>query len=136
MNWKETIESWGYGFHQVSDLLVRRGTAMGPLIPTLFLVPAFLVAAWVFKEQIYISVILVFASIATLFFYMWRYACYAIEDPDRLQSEEFGYEMKRMHLIAAKELPQPIPVNELNLSEPTVNPEIGEPDGEIARGKQ
>ena len=88
------------------------------------------------QGTIYISVILVFASIATLFFYMWRYACYAIEDPDRLQAEEFRYEMKRMHVIAAKELPQPIPVNELNLSEPTVNPEIGEPDGEIARGKQ
>lgn len=135
MTWRQQIRSWEQGFHHTADLLIRRGTAMGPLIPTLFLTPAFLFAAWVFQEAGYLPWLLSIASVAIVGFYFRHYERYAKIDPDRLQSEEYRYEMKRMHLIAAKELPAPVPVDALELSKPTFNPNLETPKTQPFKGQ-
>ena len=37
------------GIQDVGGVLIKRGTAMGPLVPSLLLVPAFIFAAWLFR---------------------------------------------------------------------------------------
>lgn len=103
---------------------------MGPLIPTLFLCPVFLIAAWIFKSILWLSGAFAAAAISILIFYMWHYTRFSRSDPDRLQSEHFRYEMKRMHMIAAKDLPYPVPADELSLDAPSFNPNQDMPNAE------
>lgn len=130
MNWKPSLDSWGQGLHHAADLLIKRGTAMGALIPTLFLCPVFLVAAWVFQSNLWLSVPFSVAAVGIIIFYMWHYTRFANTAPDRLQSEQFRYEMQRMHLIAGKELPNPIPADRINLGAPSFNPNQEVPSAE------
>jgi hypothetical protein len=51
-----------------------------------------------------------------------QFSRFARNDPDRLQSEEYRYEIQRMQLIAAKELPFPVPADALSLPAPMSNP--------------
>ena len=68
-----------------------------------------------------------------MFDYHRHYASFAKNDPDRLQSEEFRYEMARVQMVAAKELPAPLPEDRLPLEEPKRNiPE----DGTANEGEQ
>jgi len=62
------------------------------------------------------------AGVGVVVEYCRQYSRFAKNDPDRLQSEHFRYEMKKMHMVAAKELPYPIPVESLFLPEATSNP--------------
>ena len=95
---------------------------MGPLALTLLLVPVLLVSAYMFRSIEWLCGALVLTSIGIVFEYFRQYANFAKNDPDRLQSEEYRYEMKKIHIIAGKDLPRPIPLEELNLAEPVSNP--------------
>ena len=101
---------------------------MGPLVPTLILCPVFLFVAWLFKSTFVvsgcpiISTGLTILSVAIVIFYLFHYASFARNDPDRLQSEEYRYETARMQMIAAKELPHPIPEENPSLDDPKGNP--------------
>ena len=106
---------------------------MGPLVPTLLLCPVFLFVAWLFKSTFVvrgcpiISIGLMVLSAAIVIFYLFHYASFAKNDPDRLQSEEYRYETARMQMIAAKELPHPIPAESPSLEEPEENPTAPSP---------
>ena len=135
--------SWQYEIKQVSfqnilgslqeigGLLVKRGTAMGPLVPSLVLCPLLLLFAWLFRSAAVvvvavvgnipiISVILVIAALWVVVDYHRHYSRFARTDPDRLQSEEYRYQTTRL-MIAAKELPHPVPAEELPLADPAAN---------------
>ena len=108
------------GLQAVGELLIKRGSAMGPLVPSIIvLVPGFIVAAWFFRSIAMIkgvpliSVLFVIAALGIVIDYHRRYAFFAKNDPDRLQSEEYRYKTAQMQMIAAKELPNPIPEDEL-----------------------
>ena len=128
------------GLHDIGSALVKRGTAMGPLVPSLIAVPILLLFAWLFRETAVlmgfpvITVILVVASLCILYSYHRRYASFAKNDPDRLQSEEYRYEMTRVQMLAAKGLQEPLPEDSLPLADPTRNlPEVDGPnEGEDA----
>ena len=114
--------------HDIGSALVRRGTAMGPLVPSLVaVVPILLLSAWLFRETVVlrgvpvITVGLVGAALWILFDYHRHYASFAKNDPDRLQSEEYRYEMTRVQMLAAKGLPEPLPADSLPLEEPKKN---------------
>jgi len=79
---------------------------------------------------------LIIGCFVILIFYLWHYSKYARSDPDRLQSEEYRYEMKKIHMIAAKELPEPRPVDSLNLDKPMFNPEQENADEFITSGEK
>ena len=126
--------------HDIGSALVRRGTAMGPLVPSLVAVVPILLFAWLFRETAVlegipvITVVLAIAGLWILFDYHRHYASFARNDPDRLQSEEYRYEMTRVQMLAAKGLPEPLPADSLPLEEPKRNiPEDGTPsEGEQA----
>ena len=113
--------------HDIGSALVRRGTAMGPLVPSLVAVVPMLLFAWLFRETAVlmgvpiITVVLVVAVLWILFDYHRHYASFAKNDPDRLQSEEYRYEMTRVQMLAAKGLPEPLPADSLPLEEPKKN---------------
>ena len=116
------------GLQAVGELLIKRGSAMGPLVPSLIvLVPGFIVAAWFFRSTAMIkgvpliSVLFVIAALGIVIDYHRRYAFFAKNDPDRLQSEEYRYKTAQMRMIAAKELPNPMPAEELSLEDPRKN---------------
>lgn len=113
---------WGRGLHHTSDLLIRRGTAMGPLVPLLLLSPIFLGAAWFLRSDLLLAGICLLVAILIPLEYGRQFSRFAGNDPDRLQSEEYRYEIQRLQLIAAKELPFPVPVDALPLSGPISNP--------------
>ena len=84
---------------------------MGPLVPSLIvLVPGFIVAAWFFRSTAMIkgvpliSVLFVVVALGIVIDYHRRYAFFAKNDPDRLQSEEYRYKTARMQMMAAKDL--------------------------------
>jgi hypothetical protein len=131
MNWKEHLQ----GFHNAAALLIRRGTAMGPLIPALSLSPAFLLGAWMFRGNEVLCWFLILAAVGIVAFYFRHYERYAKTAPDRLQSEEYRCEMTRLNLIAAKELPVPMPVEALNLSKPMFNPSLETPNIQHVEGE-
>ena len=116
------------GIRDVGSVLVKRGTAMGPLVPTLLLVPGFIFAAWLFRtiavvwEIPIFSAVFVLVALAALWDYHRHYSAFAKNDPDRLQSEEYRIGMARTQMIAAKELPQPMPEDKLPLQGPESNP--------------
>ncbi len=113
----------------VVGLLVKRGTAMGPLVPSLLLVvPFFIFVAWGFQSVAVVSgvplfsALFVFAALAIVWSYHGHYAWFAKHDPDRLQSEKYRFETQRMQMIDAKELRRPMPANRLPLAEDAENP--------------
>ena len=118
----------------IGGLLIKRGSAMGPLVPSLLLIPVFLFAAWLFRSTFVISgcpIIstgLVIGVLGIVFSYHRHYASFAKNDPDRLQSEEYRYETARMQMIAAKELRDPIPAEEL--PNPKEKPDAPRPSSE------
>lgn len=101
---------------------------MGPLVPLLFLIPIFLGAAWLFDEIAVVRggpILTIVFALATLwipFVYLRHHNWFAKNDSDRLQSEEYRAGMARIQMIAAKELPYPIPADRLSLADPTENP--------------
>ena len=111
----------------IGGLLIKRGSALGPLIPALLLIPVFLGAAWLFRSTFVIgdlpilTALLVVAALLIMYYYLRYYAWFAKNDPDRLQSEEYRYETARMQMIAAKELRHPVPAEALSLEEPRKN---------------
>ncbi|WP_139369666.1 hypothetical protein [Xanthomonas axonopodis] len=113
---------WSRGLQHASDLLIRRGTAMGPLVPTLFLVPLFLAGAYLLRSVVWLAIVLALTAVGIIFEYFRQYSVFAKNDPDRLQSEEYRYEMTKIQIVAGKGLPQPVPLEDLNLSDPTTNP--------------
>ena len=96
---------------------------MGPLIPVLLLVPVLFAFAWLFSDVVVIANIPVFsalclAAVAVIFgHYLWHYSKFAKNDPDRLQSEQYRVQMQHLQLVAAKDLPEPLPAED-----PTANP--------------
>ena len=86
----------------IGGLLIKRGSAMGPLVPTLLLVPVLLGAAWLFRSVFVvkgcpiISTGLVILVLWIVVIYLRHYASFAKNDPDRLQSEENRYQTARM----------------------------------------
>jgi len=123
------------GLRDIGIALVRRGTVMGPLMPSLMTVPVLLLFAWLFRETAVlmgfpvITVVLVITSLCILYNYHRHYASFAKNDPDRLQSEEYRYEMTRVQMLAAKGLPEPLPEDSLPLADPTRNlPRADAPD--------
>ena len=116
------------GLQAVGELLIKRGSAMGPLVPSLIvLVPGFVIAAWFFRSTAMIkgvpliSVLFVVAALGIVIDYHRRYAFFAKNDPDRLQSEEYRYKTAQMRMIAAKELPDTMLEEELSLEDPKKN---------------
>lgn len=125
------------GLQAVGELLIKRGSAMGPLVPSIIvLVPGFIVAAWFFrltamiKGVPLITVLLVIAALGIVIDYHRRHAFFAKNDPDRLQSEEYRYKTAQMRMIAAKELPNPMPAEELSLEDPRKNLDAPRPSSE------
>ncbi|WP_175020521.1 hypothetical protein [Xanthomonas citri] len=95
---------------------------MGPLVPTLFLVPLFLAGAYLLRSVVWLAIVLALTAVGIIFEYFRQYSVFAKNDPDRLQSEEYRYEMTKIQIVAGKGLPQPVPLEDLNLSGPTTNP--------------
>lgn len=118
---------WGQGLHDASATLIKRGTAMGPLTLLLLLVPAFLTGAWFFREYTMVMIVFVLAALAIPAEYARQFARFANSDPDRLQSEHYRYEMKKIQMIAAKELPFPVPAESLPFAPATTNPALPPP---------
>ena len=116
------------GFQDVGSLLIKRGTVMGPLVPLLFIAPVLLLFAYLFRDVTVVRGVPVFSAVfvlaALLIFlgYLYHYTSFAKRDPDRLQSEEYRLLTSRMQMIAAKELPHPMPAENLPLAEPAENP--------------
>lgn len=111
----------------VGSLLFKKGSVMTPLIALLFLVPVFIWAAYLFRSVAVIrrvpiiSTLFAVVSLAIPLIYWRYYDWFAKHDPDRLQSEEYRVEVMKQ-TIAAKELPYPVPVENLSLAGPTENP--------------
>ena len=101
---------------------------MGPLLPSLALVPFLLGTAWLLDDVFLVwnvpvlTVCLVAAAICLVYGYQRQYARFAREDPDRLQSEKYRYDTARMQMIAAKGLPHPVPVDSFTIEEARTNP--------------
>lgn len=113
--------------NSLGRLLVSRGSAMGPLLPLVALVPLLILAAWALKGVLVIwnvpilSVCFSLAAFWIILQYYRQYERFAKTDPDRLQSENYRYETARMQLIAAKGLPYPMPAESLAIDEPGTN---------------
>ena len=67
------------------------------------------------------SAAFVIVALLLVFDYHRHYSKFANKDPDRLQSEEYRFQTARMHMIASKELPRPMAVDELRLRDPVSN---------------
>ena len=63
MTWKRVLANLSRGFQNASGLVVKRGSAMGPLIPVLSLSPIFLLFAWLLRANVVFSGPLVVAAI-------------------------------------------------------------------------
>lgn len=110
---------------EISGLLIKRGTAMGPLIPTLLISLVLLFFAWLFKSTLVIESTLVIGGIplitvAFVLVALWiiikynrHYAWFAKHDPDRLQSEEYRSGIARLNMITPQGESDPMPVDEV-----------------------
>ena len=98
---------------------------MGPLVPSLVLVPFLLFFAWLFRDTALmagipiVSVVLGLASLLILYNYHRHFGKFAKTDPDRLQSEKYRIEMTRIQRVDGKPLQQPL--TEDSLPKPTRN---------------
>jgi hypothetical protein len=122
-----TSRFWGRGLHDASNTLIKRGTAMGPLTLLLLLVPVFLTGAWAFRDVPAVMIPCVIAALAIPTEYARQFARFANSDPDRLQSEHYRYEMRKIQMIAAKELPYPVPADTFLFAPATTNPALPPP---------
>lgn len=110
----------------IGGLLVKRGTAMGPLVPSLALCPLLLLFAWLFRsvavvgEVPIISVAMAMAALWLVADYHRHYSRFARTDPDRLQSEEYRYQTMRL-MIATREFPNSMYAEELPFADPAAN---------------
>lgn len=113
------------GLHRSGTALIKRGTAMGPLVPVLFLVPVLATLAWLFKGIAMIQGVPMFTALSFIVIvgiivhYLWHYSSFAKHDPDRLQSEKYRSQMQQLQ-IAAKGLREPLPAHVLE--DPIPNP--------------
>ena len=111
--------------------LIKRGTAMGPLVPTLIMSLALLFFAWLFESTLVIkdipliTVACVLVALWLILNYTRHYGRFAKHDPDRLQSEEYRQEITLLS-IAAKGLSKPVPADMLPLADPV--PNLPEPE--------
>lgn len=118
------------GLHRTGTALIKRGTAMGPLVPVILLVPVLAALAWLFKDTALIKGVPVFTALSfigivgIIVHYLWHYSSFAKHDPDRLQSEKYRSQMQQLQ-IAAKGLREPLPAHVLE--DPIPNPIL--PDG-------
>ena len=114
------------GLQEIGGLLVKRGTAMGPLVPPLALSPVLLLCAWPFRSVAVvgnipiISMVLVITALWIVVDYHRHYSRFARTDPDRLQSEEYRYQSMRL-MIATREFPRSLSAEELPLADPAAN---------------
>lgn len=121
---------------ETGGVLIKRGTAMGPLVPTLIMSFALLVFAKLFESTLVIkgipliTVVCVLVALWLIYNYTRHYGRFAKQDPDRLQSEKYRSETMRMKMmIAAKELPEPVSADELPLADPA--PNLPEPEASV-----
>lgn len=121
MDFPDQMNTWGQGFQHTADALIKRGTVMSGIIPTLFLVPIFLVAAWLFSEVPFLLWLFSICAVVIVAFYLYVYLKFATNDPDRLQSEEYRCEIRRINMIAGAGLPKPVTAEELPLEAPAFN---------------
>jgi hypothetical protein len=121
MNIKDQLNTWGQGLHHSADALMKRGTAMSGIIPTLFLTPVFIGAAWLFQENKLLLWLFSIAAIVIVAFYLIIFLRFAISNPDCLQSEEYRCEVRRINMIAGSNLIEPIAAENLPLEAATFN---------------
>lgn len=112
------------GLQEISGLLIKRGTAMGPLVPILLISLVLLFFAWLFESTLVIggvpliTVACVLVALWLIINYNRHYARFAKHDPDRLQSEEYRLEEYRLlALIEGKELPGSVSEGEIPLAD-------------------
>lgn len=119
------------GLQEISGLLIKRGTAMGPLVPILLISLVLLFFAWFFKSTLVIggvpliTVACVLVALWLIIKYTRHYAWFAKHDPDRLQSEEYRYEIARLKMIGIKGL-SPMSADELPFAD--TEPKLSEPE--------
>ena len=106
---QRTTRATLHGLIHSGETLVKRGTAMGPLVPVVFLVTIVGgTGAWLFKEvAVYggmpvIAGFLVLAVVGTVAHYLYHFSRFAKHDPDRPQSEDYRLEDARMQVLADK----------------------------------
>jgi hypothetical protein len=133
MDIRDQMNTWGQGLQHSADALIKRGTAMSGIIPTLFLVPVFLGAAWLFRGLQPLLVLFSVSAVGIVVFYLYSYLRFATKDPDRLQSEEYRYGIRRLNLISGTGLREPVTAEELPLEDPTYNPALE--SGETEKGE-
>lgn len=100
-------------------LLIKRGTVMGPLVPALSLVPVLGFLAWLLADVFVVSGIPIYSTLcfagifAVVGIYLAQYARFAKQDPDRLQSEEYRVQMRKLQMTRLKDEQEYIPADEL-----------------------
>lgn len=121
------------GLQEISGLLIKRGTAMGPLVPILLISLVLLFFAWLFKSTLVIestlvidgipliTVALVLVAFCPIIAYILLFAWFAKHDPDRLQSEEYQSKIARLNVITSQGLSDSIPEDELPLADTAPN---------------
>ena len=117
------------GLFQTGTTLIKRGTAMGPLVPIVFLYAVLCgIGAWLFRDvAVYqglpvITVFLLVVGAIALAHYLFHYSRFAKHDPDRLQSEQYRLESHRMQYLSAKDRQAPLPPDVLD--DPDHNPPL------------
>lgn len=117
------------GLLQTGTTLIKRGTVMGPLVPVVFLVAIVGVpAAWFFRDVAVfldvpvVSAVLLLGVASVVFYYLRQYSRFALDDPDRLQSEHYRLESRRMQYIVAKDRQTPLPPDAVD--GPARNPDL------------
>ncbi|MYE13508.1 MAG: hypothetical protein F4X99_18015 [Gammaproteobacteria bacterium] len=107
----ESVREMLGGLHRSGTALIKKGTAMGPLIPLVLLVPVLGLLAWAFKDVAVFAAVPWFSAICLLLIlviigtYVWHYSTFARKDPDRLQSERYRVWMEQLEVqrVQAKE---------------------------------
>lgn len=115
------------GLQEISGLLIKRGTAMGPLVPTLLISLVLLFFSWLFESTLVIggvpliTVACVLVALWLIIDYNRHYARFAKHAPDRLQSEEYQSKIARLNVITPQGLSDSIPADELPLADTAPN---------------
>ena len=104
---------------QTGTLLVKKGTVMGPLVPALSLVPVLGFLAWLL-EDVFVyngipvfSIICIVGIVSVIGIYLAQYVRFARHDPDRLQSEEYRVQMRKLQMARFKDQQEYIPAEGL-----------------------
>ena len=127
------------GLHRSGTALIKKGTAMDPLIPMLVLVPILGGLAWLFREVAVVrgvpcfTALFVVGIIGIIGTYLRHYARFARTEPDRLQSERYRVRMEQFELqrILAKEGVLPPDAVEPPTANPVAATEEGEAQAEL-----